>query len=172
MRVSRLIVGLTRHGGSRTDGTFMFAIRNINILYAMPLLTSAEGEPATLNVRMHGRVSSPLPPISHTDQPQGNSTKNAVTTLEPVMEAQYEKVGRIAHFYSKAGVAIVELTAPLNKGAKIIIRGSTTNIEQTVDSMEVEHEQIANAQAGQRVGMKVAGRVRENDIIYRVKAGA
>jgi putative protease len=88
------------------------------------------------------------------------------------MEPPYEKVGRITHFYSKAKVAIVELSAPLNKGDKIVIRGSTTNIEQTVDSMEIEHNQIANGKAGQNVGMKVAGRVRENDIVYKVKLGA
>jgi putative protease len=88
------------------------------------------------------------------------------------MEAPYEKVGRITHFYSKANVAIIELSAPLNKGDKIVIRGSTTNIEQTVDSMEIEHKQIVNGKAGQNVGMKVAGRVRENDIVYKVKLGA
>ena len=85
------------------------------------------------------------------------------------MEPPYEKVGRIAHYYSKASVAVVELSSPLNKGEKIVIRGSTTNIEQTVDSMEIEHKQIPNAKAGQSIGMKVAGHVRENDIVYRVK---
>lgn len=88
------------------------------------------------------------------------------------MEAPYEKVGRIAHYYSKASVAIVELSGSLNKGDKIVIRGSTTKIEQTVDSMEIEHKQITNAQLGQSVGMKVADRVRENDIVYKVKSGA
>jgi translation elongation factor EF-Tu-like GTPase len=78
-------------------------------------------------------------------------------------------VGRITHFFAKASVAVVELSAPLNKGDKITIRGSTTTIEQTVDSMETEHKQIPTAQAGQSIGMKVAGRVRENDIVYRVK---
>lgn len=88
------------------------------------------------------------------------------------MEAQYEKVGRITHFYSKANVAVAELSATLNKGDKIVIRGTTTKVEQTVDSMEIEHKQIASATAGQSVGMKVADRVRENDIIYRVKTGS
>lgn len=87
------------------------------------------------------------------------------------MEAPYEKVGRITHYYSKAGVAVLELSGPLNKGDKIVVRGGTTNIEQTVDSMEIEHKQIANAKAGQSVGMKVADRVRENDIVYKVKTG-
>ena len=84
------------------------------------------------------------------------------------MEAPYVKVGRIEHFYSKASVAVVEVTAPLKQGDKITIRGSTTNVEQTVDSMEIEHKQIPTAQPGQRVGMKVAGKVRENDIVYKV----
>ena len=88
---------------------------------------------------------------------------------EMVMEPQYEKVGRIAHFYTKPSVAVVELSAALSKGDKIVIRGSTTNIEQTVDSMEIEHKQIPTAQAGQSIGMKVSGRVRENDIVYKVK---
>jgi len=85
------------------------------------------------------------------------------------MEPQYEKVGLITHFYSKPSVAVIELSAPLNTGDQIVIRGSTTNIEQTVDSMQVEHKQIPNAQAGQSIGMKVLGRVRENDVVYRVK---
>jgi translation elongation factor EF-1alpha len=88
------------------------------------------------------------------------------------MEPQYEKAGRITHFYSKASVAVVELSAAINKGDKIVIRGSTTNIEQTVDSMEIEHKQITSAQAGQSIGMKVADHVRENDIVYKVKPGA
>ncbi len=92
--------------------------------------------------------------------------------VEMVMEPQYEKVGRITHFYTKPSVAVVELSAPLSKGDKIVIRGSTTNIEQTVDSMEIEHKQIPTAQGGQSIGMKVSGRVRENDIVYKVKPTA
>ena len=88
------------------------------------------------------------------------------------MEPQYEKVGLITHFYSKPGVAVIELSAPLSTGDRIVIRGSTTNIEQTVDSMQIEHKQIPNAQAGQSVGLKVLGRVRETDVVYRVKPTA
>jgi translation elongation factor EF-1alpha len=76
------------------------------------------------------------------------------------LEPPYEKVGRITHFFPKAGVAVIELSAVVNNGDKIIIRGSTTNIEQTIDSMEIEHEQITTAGAGQSVGLKVSGRVR------------
>jgi translation elongation factor EF-Tu-like GTPase len=92
------------------------------------------------------------------------------TIGEANMEPQYEKVGRITHFYTKPSVAVVELSATLSKGDKIVIRGSTTNVEQAVDSIEIEHKQIPTAQSGQSIGMKVLGRVRENDIVYRVKS--
>jgi len=84
------------------------------------------------------------------------------------MEPEYTKVGRIEHFYSKAGVAVVEVSGPLKKGDKILIRGGTTNFTQVVESMEVEHEQLNEAKAGQRIGLKVADRVRENDMVYKV----
>jgi hypothetical protein len=86
------------------------------------------------------------------------------------MEPRYEKAGLITHFYSKPSVAVIELSSPLNAGDKIVIRGSTTNIEQTVDSMQVEHKQILSALAGQSIGMKVLGRVHENDVVYRVRS--
>jgi len=84
------------------------------------------------------------------------------------MEPQYTKIGRIEHYYSKASVAVVELSAPIKKGEKIVIRGGTTNLTQDVESMEVEHKQLNEAQAGQRIGLKVVDRVRENDIVYKV----
>jgi translation elongation factor EF-1alpha len=84
------------------------------------------------------------------------------------MESEYTKVGRVEHFYSKASVAVVEVLASLKKGDKILIRGSTTNISQIVESMEAEHKQLMEAQAGERIGLKVAERVRENDIVYKV----
>ena len=100
-----------------------------------------------------------------------NSRLGSVIFTDPNMETPYTKVGRIEHFYSKASVAVVELSSPLKQGDKIVIRGTTTNIEQTVDSMEMEHNQVSLAQTGQRIGLKVAGRVRENDVVYKVAQG-
>lgn len=138
----------------------------------------------------HSRVLAPPPIIAkltnhRTQEPltskMGSVGHRSVARLfkpamlclsESVLEPQYEKVGSITHFYSKPSVAVIELSASLNKGDKIVIRGSTTNIEQTVDSMEIEHKQIPNAEAGQSIGMKVLGRVRENDVVYKVKSSA
>ncbi|MEM2955729.1 MAG: hypothetical protein QXM25_03325, partial [Nitrososphaerales archaeon] len=64
------------------------------------------------------------------------------------------------------GVAVVELKAPLKVGDKILIRGSTTNFEQMVESMQIEHQDVQSAEAGKSVGLKVVQRVREGDIVY------
>ncbi len=83
-------------------------------------------------------------------------------------EEELIEVGRVTHFYPKISVAIVELKAPLNIGDKILIRGATTNFEQTVESMQIEHRNIEKAEAGQIIGLKVKERVRENDKVYRI----
>jgi len=78
------------------------------------------------------------------------------------------EVGRVTHFYPKISVAIVELKAPLSIGDKILIKGATTNFEQKVESMQIEHKNIERAEAGQIIGLKVNQRARENDRVYKV----
>jgi putative protease len=78
------------------------------------------------------------------------------------------EVGKITHFFSKINVAIVELKETLSVGDKIRIQGPTTDFEQTVTSMQIEHESVKTAKAGQSIGLKVNDRVREQDIVYRV----
>ena len=122
---------------------------------------------------MHSGDQTSLYSIESTSPGQTATQLNRGLTslIDWVMEPEYTKVGSIEHFYSKAGVAIVQVSAPIKKGDKILIRGSTTNLPQIVESMEVEHKQMNEAQAGQKIGLKVAARVRENDVVYKVAEG-
>jgi len=85
-------------------------------------------------------------------------------------EAPVEKklIGKISHYFTKIGVGVIELSDELKVGDRISIEGATTNVQQTVDSMEIEHENMQSAGAGQSVGMKVAQRVREGDLVYKL----
>ena len=94
--------------------------------------------------------------------------KQIIEVVKCLSEEELIEVGRVTHFYPKISVAIVELKAPLNVGDKILIRGATTNFEQTVESMQIEHRNIEKAEAGQIIGLKVKERVRENDKVYRI----
>jgi len=77
------------------------------------------------------------------------------------------EVGHVTHFFTKINVAVVELSATLAVGDTILIKGPTTDFEQVVGSMQIEHESIERAEAGQSIGLKVEQRVREEDIVYK-----
>ncbi|MBS7635302.1 translation elongation factor-like protein [Candidatus Bathyarchaeota archaeon] len=83
-------------------------------------------------------------------------------------ERELKEVGRVTHYFTKIGVAVVNLTDTLSVGDKILVRGSVTNFEQTVESMQIEHKNVNIAQSGQSVGLKVNQRVREGDKVYRI----
>ena len=82
-------------------------------------------------------------------------------------EENVVKVGRVTHFFSKINVAVIELTASLAVGDHIVFKGPSTDFEQTVDSMQIEHANVPKAEAGQSIGLKVAERVRETDLVYK-----
>lgn len=82
-------------------------------------------------------------------------------------EENVVEIGRVTHFFTKISVAVVELTVPLAVGDCILVKGPTTDLEQVVESMQIEHENIKRAEAGQSIGLRVKQRVRETDIVYK-----
>jgi translation elongation factor EF-1alpha len=85
-----------------------------------------------------------------------------------IMAEEKKLVGKVDHYYTKIGVAVVELNNALSVGDKISIEGATTNLQQSVDSMQVEHKAVDSAKKGDSVGLKVAERVRPGDNVYKV----
>ena len=77
-------------------------------------------------------------------------------------------VGKVTHYFSKIGVAIIEVSSTLKVGDEISIEGTATNLTQKVDSMQIEHKNVEHAKKGESVGMKVADRVREGDMVFKV----
>ncbi|MGD0232695.1 MAG: EF-Tu/IF-2/RF-3 family GTPase [Syntrophorhabdales bacterium] len=76
-------------------------------------------------------------------------------------------VGKVEKFFGKIGVAAIKVTAgELKVGDRIKIKGHSTDFEQTVDSMQVEHATVQTAAAGDEVGIKVKEKVHENDLVY------
>jgi len=84
------------------------------------------------------------------------------------MEEEKKLIGKVAHYYTKIQVAVIDLTDALSVGDEISIEGTSTNFRQTVDSMQIEHENIENAKAGDSIGLKVKDRVREGDAVYKI----
>ncbi len=77
------------------------------------------------------------------------------------------EVGHITHFFSKISVAVVDLTADLAVGDRILVKGPATDFEQVVDSMQIEHQNVPKAETGHSIGLKMVQPVREKDIVYK-----
>jgi translation elongation factor EF-1alpha len=87
--------------------------------------------------------------------------------MKCLSEENVVQIGHITHFFSKISVAVIELTAPLAVGDTIVLKGPTTDFEQVVESMQIEHNNVQRAEAGQSIGLKVVERVREKDTVYK-----
>jgi len=77
-------------------------------------------------------------------------------------------IGEVTDFFAKPVVAGVELSGILRIGDKIHIKGCTTDMELTVESMQIEHVNISEGKSGDLVGIKVPDRVRRGDTVYKV----
>ncbi len=84
------------------------------------------------------------------------------------MEEEGKLIGKVSHYFSKIGVAVIELRDTLEVGNTIRIVGGETDFNQTVDSMEIEHQKVEKAKAGDSVGLKVEQKVREGYKVYKL----
>ena len=92
-----------------------------------------------------------------------------VKGLESSLVQKEELIGQITHYYSHLSVCIIELTGgELRVGDVIHIKGEHTDLIQTVDSMQIEHQNVSQAEKGKVVGVKVKVKVREHDQVFRV----
>lgn len=80
------------------------------------------------------------------------------------------EIGKITHYFSKIDVGVIEITANevLKKGDTIHIKGATTDFEQQVDSLQINHKDVKEVKKGDAFGLKVKGPVREHDVVYKV----
>ncbi len=80
-----------------------------------------------------------------------------------------KKVGEVIKFFGKIGVAAIRLSeGSLKVGDQIHIVGHTTDITQNLDSMQIENQSVQEAGPGEDIGIKVNGRAREHDVVYKV----
>lgn len=80
-----------------------------------------------------------------------------------------KKIGTVTHYYNHLHVAGVILTdGELHKGDRIHIKGHTSDFEQTVGSMEMDHQPIEAAKRGDDIGLSVIEHAREHDTVYMV----
>ena len=79
------------------------------------------------------------------------------------------KIGRVTHFYDKLSVAIVKLDGTLSVGDNIkFVSGGKDLFEQTVESIQIEHEKKDTANKGAVIGLKTQELVKEGSEVYKL----
>lgn len=80
------------------------------------------------------------------------------------------EVGKVTDFFSRAGVAGIDLIAGLKAGEMIHIKGHTTDLEVVVESMQIHNADVSEGEPGDSVGVKVPDRVRRGDMVFKILA--
>ena len=80
-----------------------------------------------------------------------------------------QEIGFISKYFGKINVGAIDLTTgELNTGDVIHIQGHTTDLEETITSMQIEHASVSEAKAGDSIGLKVSEKVRRGDKVFKV----
>jgi U32 family peptidase len=94
-------------------------------------------------------------------------TKKDLTDIQGSNQKEKRKqIGFVKKYYAKINVCEILLIDELEENQKILIEGKTTYLEQTIDSIQINHSRITKAKKGQLIGIKVSERVRPNDLVY------
>ena len=79
------------------------------------------------------------------------------------------RIGTVTHYYGHLNVAGVTITdSELHTGDTIHVKGHTSDFEQKVESMEIDHEAVEVARPGDQIGLMVIEHAREHDTVYVV----
>ena len=80
-----------------------------------------------------------------------------------------QKIGYVSKYFGQIKVAAIEITAgKLSVGETIHIKGHTTDMNVDVGSIQIEHESVDSANKGDSIGLKVSGKARRKDKVFKL----
>lgn len=86
--------------------------------------------------------------------------------------ADGKKIGEVIHFFPKVSVAVVKFSDAVKVGDRVKIKGNrgesreAYEFDQTISSMQKDHNAVEEAQSGDELGVKVDKEVKEGDEVY------
>ncbi|MFC1548870.1 translation elongation factor-like protein [Candidatus Omnitrophota bacterium] len=79
-------------------------------------------------------------------------------------------IGKVVHYFPHVKAAVIEIKkGGVSTGDQIRIKGNTTDFEQKIESMQIEHESVDNVSKGQEVAIKVKKKTRRKDKVFLLK---
>ena len=79
------------------------------------------------------------------------------------------RIGKVTHYFDRIHVVVLELERPLALGDHVqFVKRGMVLFEQDITSMQVSHQGISSAQAGEEVAVRVIEEVPGNTEVYRL----
>lgn len=66
-----------------------------------------------------------------------------------------KEIGKVTHWYNNIGVAVIKLNSGLKLKDRIAVKRGDEEFEATVDSMQIEHQEIEQGRKGDEVAIKL-----------------
>ena len=80
-----------------------------------------------------------------------------------------QEIGYVSKYFGQISVAAIEITAgKISVGDSIHIRGHTTDTNEKIKSLQIEHNVVENAKKGDSIGIKVTDKVRRKDKVFKI----
>jgi len=76
-----------------------------------------------------------------------------------------KEIGKVTHWYDKIGVAVVRLSGTLNTGDAVKVRYGGNEFETTIDSMQLDHENISKGKKGDEIAVKLPQKAKEGSVL-------
>ncbi len=78
-----------------------------------------------------------------------------------------KKIGEVSHYFHRIGVAVIKIKEELKLGDQISFLGHTTDFDQIVTSLEIDHKKVEAVKPGDDFAIKVIAKVRQGDGVYK-----
>jgi translation initiation factor IF-2 len=101
--------------------------------------------------------------------PTGRGRDRFLSGARQEVRMPEQEIGVVTHYFDRPQVAVVTLSqGEVAVGDTLRFHGHTTDFTETVASMEVDHRKVERAEAGSEVAIKVIGRARRHDKVFKV----
>lgn len=78
-----------------------------------------------------------------------------------------EQIGKVIHYFDKAMVAVIRLSAKLSVGDTVKFVYGDDEFIQKIESMQIDHKSVESCIDGEEVAVKVEQKTHEGAKIFR-----
>ncbi len=80
-----------------------------------------------------------------------------------------KEIGKVIHYFDKAGVAVIRLSDGVKMRDTIKIMRGDNDFTETISSMQVDHKPVSSGKKGDEVAVKISQPTKEGAHVYKIE---